>query len=292
MRNPRNLLLLAILIGALSAAMVYRYMRGLRSEVETARRTTAGTVDVVVANEAIPLGTRIEPKLLKTVPWPENLVPDGAITDPKTVVDSVAQVAIAKNQPLSQSQVSTQGGLLSSRITGGMRAMSVKVDDVTGVSGFIAPNSRVDVLIAGATGDESSQEQRSKLVLQNIRVLAIGKSIDQREDKAVEVPTVTLLVSPEEAEKLTLAARYEPVRLALRNHDDDLVVGTPGISSATLFGGGARQIAPPPAPLPAPPVATPAPAPAAPAREVRRERRPRYSVEVLLGEKPTRQDLF
>ena len=288
MRKPRNLLLLAIVIGALSSAMVYRYMRALRTEVESARRTTVGTVDVVVATEAIPPGTRIEPRLLKTIPWPENLVPEGAITDPKTVVDSIAQVAIDKNQPLRQAQVTDQGGLLSSRINEGMRAMSVKVDDVTGVSGFITPNSRVDVLIAGETGGESSQETRSKLVLQNIKVLAIGKSIDQREDKPVAVPTVTLLVSPEEAEKLTLAARYEPVRLALRNYDDELVIGTPGISSATLFGAAARLPAPlphvatPPAPLPP----SPPPAPA------RRERRPRYSVEVLLGEKPTRQDLF
>jgi pilus assembly protein CpaB len=170
-------------------------------------------------------------------------------------------------------------------IPDGMRAMSVRVDDVTGVSGFITPNSRVDVLVAGQTGDEESgRDQRSKLVLQNIRVLAIGTSIEQREDKPVEVPTVTLLVTPDEAEKLTLAARYEPVRLALRNYGDAAVVGTPGVSTGSLFQVSAKP--------PAPPPQVARPAEAKPRREAAPERQPRHSVEVLLGEKVTRQELY
>jgi pilus assembly protein CpaB len=282
MRKPGNLLILAIVIGALGAALVYRQLASLRSEIESARQAPNSTVDVVVASDTIPLGTRIAPKWVKVVPWPRDIAPEGAIADPKTVIDSVARVTIDKNQPLNQSQLLTgNAGLLPSMIPEGMRAMSVKVDDVTGVSGFITPNSRVDVLVAGAAGEgEGNQEQRSKLILQNIKVLAIGKSIEQREDKPVEVPTVTLLVSPDQAEKLTLAARYEPVRLALRNYGDADLVGTPGISTATLFETPARQQAAPAAP----------PRQAAP--EARPERRPRYSVEVLLGEKLTRQDLF
>jgi pilus assembly protein CpaB len=282
MRKPGNLLILAIVIGALGAALVYRQLASLRSEIEKARQVPNSTVDVVVASETIPLGTRIQSKWVKVVPWPRDIAPEGAIADPKAVIDSVARVTIDKNQPLTQSQLLTgNAGLLPSMIPEGMRAMSVKVDDVTGVSGFITPNSRVDVLVAGAAGEgEGNQEQRSKLILQNIKVLAIGKSIEQREDKPVEVPTVTLLVSPDQAEKLTLAARYEPVRLALRNYGDADLVGTPGISTATLFETPARRQAAPAAP----------PRQAAP--EARRERRPRYSVEVLLGEKLTRQDLF
>jgi pilus assembly protein CpaB len=142
----------------------------------------------------------------------------------------------------------------------------------------------VDVLVAGSPGGEGNEGQRSKLVLQGIRVLAIGKSITQQQDKPVEVPTVTLLVSPEDAERLTLATKYEPVRLALRNYSDDQMVGTPGLSTATLFGTPAQRVVPaaPPA-APAPPGAPPAPV---------RPRRPRYSVEVLLGDHVTRQDFF
>ena len=120
--------------------------------------------------------------------------------DVTAVVNNVAIVSIDKNQPVLQSQVATQNsGLLPIMIGEGMRAMSVKVDDVTGVSGFITPNSRVDVVIAGTP--EGSQEQRSKVVLQNIKVLATGKLVEQRDNKPVEVPTVTLLVSPEDAER-------------------------------------------------------------------------------------------
>jgi pilus assembly protein CpaB len=281
MRRPGSMLLLAIVIGALAAALVYRHMRALSSEVEMARRATPGTVDVVVASETIPVGSRIAENQVKVVPWPDKIMPDGAITDPKAVVNAVARVTIERNQPLSQAQLLGQGAdVLPLLIPDGMRAMSVRVDDVTGVSGFITPNSRVDVLVAGAPeSGEGNQGQRSKLVLQDIRVLAIGKSIAQQQDKPVEVPTVTLLVSPEEAEKLTLATRYEPVRLALRNYSDNQLVGTPGLSTGTLFG-----VPPRPVDVPAGPVTATAPAPP--------PRRPRYSVEVLLGEKLTRQDLF
>jgi pilus assembly protein CpaB len=283
MRKPGNLLILAIVIGALGAALVYRQLRSLRSEIETARQAPESTVDVLVAAEPIPLGTRLAQKDVKVVPWPANIKPEGALSDPQSAIGSVARVSIEKNQPLTQSQFLSEGaGLLPAMIPEGMRAMSVKVDDVTGVSGFITPNSRVDVLVAGATGqgEGGSQDQRSKLVLQNIKVLAVGKSIEQREDKPVEVPTVTLLVTPEQAEKLALAARYEPVRLALRNYGDSEMVGTPGMSSATLFEARAKPAPPPPA--------------AAPSREKPREaqRRPRHSVEVLLGEQVTRQELF
>jgi pilus assembly protein CpaB len=281
MRKPGNLLLLAIVIGALAAALVYRHMRALRSEIEAARQTAPGTVDIVVASDTIPAGGRIGEQQVKVVGWPETLVPDGAIKDTKAVVNAVARVTIEKNQPINQSLLLGQGAeVLPLMIPEGMRAMSVRVDDVTGVSGFITPNSRVDVLIAGSPGGEGNEGQRSKLVLQNIRVLAIGKSIAQAQDKPVEVPTVTLLVSPEDAERLTLATRYEPVRLALRNYSDDLMVGTPGLSTATLFGAPERKVvasAPPAAPAP------PGPPP---------RRRPRHSVEVLLGEHVTHQDLF
>src|SRR5262245_63341851 len=218
------------------------------------------------------------------VTWPMNIAQEGAFADPKAVIDSVARVSIDKNQPLSQSQLLIgTGGLLPTMIPDGMRAMSVRVDDVTGVSGFITPNSRVDVLVAGSGGSGENQGQRSKLVLQNIKVLAIGKSIEQREEKPVEVPTVTLLVSPEQAEKLTLAAKYEPVRLALRNYGDGELVGTPGLSTATLFGAPDQKVV----------VSAPQAAPASPAPPAQPPpRRPRHSVEVLLGERIMRQDLL
>ncbi len=277
MRRPGNILLMAIVIGALTSAIVYRYLRSQQAAIEAARSaSTTATVDVIVASATIPIGSRIEVNQLKTVRWPADAEPEGTFHAAEQVVGSIARTTVEKNEPLIQSQlVNQQAGLLPLLITDGMRGMSVKVDSVTGVSGFITPNSRVDVLVSGTP--EGQGEQMSKVVLQNIRVLATGTSIEHLDNKPVEVPTVTLLVSPQDAEKLTLATRQEPVRLALRNYRDEDPVPTSGVTVRALFGR-ERQPAPPPA--------------AAAVVAKRHEPSPRYSVEVILGEKLTRQELF
>ncbi len=112
-------------------------------------------------------------------------------------------------------------------------------------------------------------------MLQNVKVLATGKSIEQIDEKPVEVPNVTLLVSPDDAEKLTLAARYEPVRLALRNYRDENLVDTPGMATTELFEGEA-----------------PPPEADEPVIHTGRRAAPRYTVDVILGERLTQQELF
>ena len=276
MRRPGSIFLFAIVIGALLSALVYRNLSAQRADIEAARRAMQlGTVDVLVANEAISIGSNINPTQVRTVRWPADIQPEGALRDASAVSGRIARTAIDKNQPIVETQLVNEGtGLLPLLITQGMRGISVRVDDVTGVSGFVTPNSRVDVLVSGNDGKENS-EQKSKVILQNVKVLAIGKSIEQKDNKPVEVPTVTLLVSPEDAEKLTLAARQDPVRLALRNYRDDEYVGTRGISTRTLFGD-----EPPPPPPAAPTVKA----------SVRRAPPPRYAVDVLLGSKMIRQE--
>jgi pilus assembly protein CpaB len=274
MRRPGTIFLIAIVIGALTAAMAYRNLRSQRAEIEAARLAMMNTtVDVVIAAQSIPIGTRITAEQVQTVRWPADIKPEGALYDPQGVVGRIARTTVEKNQPLVDAQLmNEETGLLPLLISEGMRAMSVKVDDVTGVSGFITPNSRVDVIVSGS--DAEDREQRSKLILQNVKVLATGKSIEQKDEKPVEVPTVTLLVSPEDAEKLTLATRQDPVRLALRNYRDDQFVGTPGINAATLLGRPASP--PPPAPVEVKHVVHAAPRP--------------YTVDVYLGSKMQRQE--
>lgn len=271
MRRPANIFFLAIVIGLLSAAIVYRYLRAQQAELEAVRNSVRGAlVDVVVAGEAISIGTRIEARQIKVVRWPMEVQPKGAINGVDLVVGRIARNGILDNQPIVESQlVSAAAGLLPLLIDEGMRGMSVKVDNVTGVSGFITPNSRVDVLVSGSMPGEEQDEQHSKVILQNIRVLAIGTTIEMQDNKPVEVPTVTLLVSPEDAERLTLAARQEPVRLALRNYRDEEEVITSGMNTRRLFAldgtprlDGHRKQAPPQRP----------------------------SVEVLLGETRTKQE--
>ena len=267
MRKPATILLLAILVGGLGAALVYRYLRVQQAELAAAREEALGaTVDVVVADQIIPIGSKIEAGQVRLVRWPVDAEPQGAVHETDGVVGRIARMTVQKNQPVSELYVTSEAaGLLPLLIKEGMRAMSVKVDKVTGVSGFITPNSRVDVLVSGKIEGGADQEERSKLFLQNVHVLAIGTSIEQQDDKPVEVPTVTLLVSPDDAEKLTLAASQEPVRLALRNYRDEEEVATAGSTTRKLFSvdvkrtGNGRK--PPSQP----------------------------SVEILLGEKRTRQ---
>jgi pilus assembly protein CpaB len=275
MRRPGTIFLFAIVIGALCSALVYRNLSGQRAEIEAARRAMQlGTVDVLVASEPISIGGRVEAGAVKTVRWPADIQPEGAVHDSSAVVGRIARTAIDKNQPIVESQLVNEGtGLLPLLITEGMRGISVKVDDVTGVSGFITPNSRVDVLVSGTDNVEGG-EQKSKVILQNVKVLAIGRSIEQKDNKPVEVPTVTLLVSPQDAEKLTLATRQDPVRLALRNYRDEEFVGTPGMTQKALFG-----------------YVAPTPAAVSPVHEAtRRPPPPRYVVDVLLGTKVMRQE--
>jgi len=235
MRKPANIFLLAIIVGALSAAMIYRHLKTMNMEVEAARAAGQHPVtDVVVARDTISIGTRVSPDSLKVVTWPADALPEGAVHDPQEVVGSIARTTIGKNQPVAKTELIAQGaGLLPLMIDEGMRAMSVKVDSVTGVSGFITPNSHVDVIVAATRGEKN--DMRSRVIMQNIRVLATGTIIEQKDEKPVEVPTVTLLVTPEQAETLTLATRYDSVRLALRNYRDEELVQTTGTSAAAMF---------------------------------------------------------
>jgi pilus assembly protein CpaB len=274
MRRPGVIFLFAIVIGALLSALVYGNLKQQRAELEAAQLAMQhGTTEVLVAAEEIPIGARISAGQLRTVRWPSEIQPEGAMTDASAAVGRIARTGIDKNQPVTQSQLVNEGtGLLPLLISDGMRGISVKVDDVTGVSGFITPNSRVDVLVAGADGGNTG-EQKSKVILQNVKVLATGKSIEQKDDKPVEVPTVTLLVSPADAERLTLATRTDPVRLALRSYRDDEVVGTTGVSTRELYG-----------------YVAPEPVEHVKASAPRKPLPPPMVVDVLLGSKVIRQE--
>jgi pilus assembly protein CpaB len=281
MQRPGIIFLLSIVLGALFAALVYRYLREQQTAVEMARRSATGqTVDVVVADAPIAVGTRIEARQVRIAHWPVDLEPQGTLRTADEAVGSIARVSIEKNQPLQRSVLVPKGaGLLPLLITDGMRGMSVRVDNVTGVSGFITPNSRVDVITSGNPGEEAKAgEEKGKVILQNVRVLATGKDIEQKDEKPVEVPTVTLLVTPEDAEKLTLATKSETIRLALRNYRDEDIVPTAGIALKTLFQPD--------------PGSKGAPQSSAPSDKAPRVRAGGGGVQVLLGDKVTRQPLY
>jgi pilus assembly protein CpaB len=252
---------------------------------------------VAVAKVAIPIGTKIIPEQITMVQFPKESTPDGTFEAPEKLVNRVAVVNIAPREPITESRLAPEGtaGGLSAVIPEGYRAMTVKVDDVVGISGFIMPGTLVDVVVVIHPDDTTQQGQGpiSKIVLQNIKVLANGQNIDKpsNERDANSVKVATLLVTPEQAEKLALASSEGKLQLVMRNSIDQGDEQTSGVNKRSLLTGERANPAPDPGSLKSEqpkPVVKPAPAPrpkpqpeakpAAPAA-------PRASVEMIEGAK-------
>jgi pilus assembly protein CpaB len=147
-------------------------------------------------------------------------------------------VPVAENEPLLEGKLAARGagGGLPVIIDEGMRALSVAVDQVVGVAGFVLPANRVDVLLT--IPEHTSKEQATRVIMQNVRTLASGQSIQQdKEGKPQTVSVVTLLVTPEQAETLTLASTQGRIQLALRNTLDPARIKTKGTRVSALLGG-------------------------------------------------------
>lgn len=295
MRNKRFFIVLvgALLFGLLAAVSVSRYLSSAQAYTKNLNR-------VAVAKVAIPLGTKIVAEQVTVVQFPKESTPDGFFDAPEKLAGRVAVTNIGVREPITESRLAPEGtaGGLSAVIPEGYRAMTVKVDDVVGISGFIQPGTLVDVVVV-ITPDETSGTSRnpiSKIVLQNIKVLANGQNIDKPEDQreANSVKAVTLQVTPEQAEKLALAATEGKLQLVMRNSVDQGDEQTTGITKRTLLTGEQAVPAPEPGSLkserpadakPAPRRfrmhAEPKPAPAAAATP----EKPRASVEMIEGAK-------
>src|SRR5215210_7158954 len=248
MRNKRFLIVLggALLFGTLAAISVSRYL-------SSAQAYTKNLNNVVVAKVAIPLGTKIIPEQLSVVQFPRESMPDGVFDSVEKLAGRVAVTNIAVREPVTEAKLAAEGtaGGLSAVIPEGYRAITVKVDDVVGISGFLQPGAMVDVVVVIDPGENSSQDPISKIVLQNIKVLANGQNIDQpkNEREANSVKAVTLQVTPEQAEKLVLAANEGKLQLVMRNGIDQGDAQTPGVNKRTLLSGEHAMPAPDPGAL-------------------------------------------
>jgi pilus assembly protein CpaB len=225
---------IALLLAVLAGVGAYKFLSGQSRVAEQARLQTVG---IVVALVDIPLGSTINPNQVAVSPWPKESYPKDAIADPKVVAGRVALRDFLRGEPVVESKLVPLGkstGLLSLKVPAGMRAFSIKVNEVVGVGGFIVPDSRVDVVVT-TTPSPQSQEKVSKIVLEDIRVLAAGQVIEQKENKPVTVNTVTLALLPEEAEKLALAGNDGIIQLVMRNFTDNVLVMTGGSNKARLL---------------------------------------------------------
>src|SRR5215213_2283876 len=247
MRNKRLIiaLLAAITFGLIAAVSVKQYLLSAQA--------FSRTNDVVVAKVNIPVGSRIIAEQLVVAQFPADVTPEGAIAKiDQNLVDRVAVTAISPREPVTESKLAPVGSLggLSSVIPDGYRAMTVKVDDVVGISGFIMPGTLVDIVVViQPPKGSASEEMISKIVLQNIKVLASGQNIDKpKNDREVErsVRAVTLQVTPEQAEKLALASSEGKLQLMMRNSVDQADEQTSGANKRSLLNGERALIVPEP----------------------------------------------
>jgi pilus assembly protein CpaB len=230
-------LALAIAAGGTFAFGTYRYMQNVPTQT-----VSVPTSGVVVAAADLQLGTELRKEDLLVIQWPAQAVPAGAFTKPEELVGRGLIQPIATNELFLPGKLAPKeaGAGLPPVIAPGFRALSVRVNDVIGVAGYVLPGNRVDV-VATVNPTQQPNDVTSKVILTNVLVLASGTKIerDAKDNKPISVNVVTMLVNPEEAERLTLASTEGKIQLALRNPMDQTTPQTPGIRPAALMGGAA-----------------------------------------------------
>lgn len=275
-KGPLLFLVMALVMAAVAAWGAQRWMQAKAARVAASRLPVAS---VVVAATDLPAGAMLKASQLKVQHWPRSLVPPGAFAKPGLLSGRVLKTSLGKGEIVLASKLAPRGALggLSAVVPEGFRAMTVRVDEVIGVGGFVQPGDRVDVLLTFSKG-LFRQDPVTRTVLQDVEVLTVGhRVIGASKDKKArrrKVQVATLKLRPEQAERLALAALEGKVLLALRNHADHRELASTGIRLTALL---PPPVKVEPAPVRPAPVATPPP------------RRP--SVEVIKGTKRSQQDL-
>jgi len=286
-RSTRTLIvvLVAVLVAGLATYGVYRAIQQI-----PVRQVEVAHTFVVVANKTLPVGARVAATDLKLIPWPEHSPIPGAFAKPEAIVDRGVIAQVLENEPVTETKLAPvdAGAGLPPTIPQGMRAISVRVNEVVGVAGFVTPGTRVDVFV---TLKQGTNDLITRAVVSNVQVLTAGTRYDEGKSKngeAIPSSVVTLLLTPDDAARVVLASSDGQIMLALRNPLDVAPNTSQGARSATLFG------APPPAPVApagekkaapkrAPVVAAaPEPAPAPPPSKI-------YTVEAIRAAKRTEE---
>lgn len=218
--------------------------------------------NLVVAASPLQLGARLDESNLRVIPWPSNQPVTGMFTRIQDCENRALITPVAENEPILESKLAPKeaGVGLPAVIPEGMRALSVAVNEVVGVAGFVVPGTMVDVLATGRLAGNNAGDNITRTILENVRVLAAGQKTQQdREGKPQTVTVITLLVAPDEAAKLAMASTEGKIQLALRNTIDTKKADPPAVLEAVLFSNpGAprperRSSSPKSAPAPPPP---------------------------------------
>jgi len=245
---PRGTIFIAaaVVAGLVATFAIHRYV-SVKTQVPV-----AATRQVFIAASEISPGTALSKPLVKAVAWPQEVVPPNCASSLREIEGRVAKVPIYTGNPILFTMLAPEGTAagLSGILADGKRALTVKVDEVAGVAGFIHPGDRVDVLVDLSIRD--IKEHFSKTILHDIMVLTTGQIWEQKGDsKPVVVNTVTLELTPEEAEVLNLASNEGKIRLALRNRNNRTIAQTAGVTTSFILNGAVEkeskaEAAPPP----------------------------------------------
>lgn len=237
----------ALALAGLASWLVFDYLAKKTEEASSSRGQA-----VVVAATEIPVGTKLNASHLKMIDWPKSGIIPGSFFDTKAVVERTSIRPLSPGEPIIESKLmpkdgSTGTSIMTYLIPEGHRAVTVGVNEVAGVAGFISPHNKVDlVLTVQPPGTTDPASAVSKIVLQNIPILATGQITEQKEGKPVVVPTVTLDLTPEDAEKLIIASSKGSLQLLLRGVKDIAPIETRGATISRVMGAVERPAARPP----------------------------------------------
>jgi len=226
-------LAVAVFLGLIAVFLMQNWLSRQRaSDLKSA--AASQTVPVVVASQAIARGVALQPAVLRVAQYPQGAVPEGAFTSVQALTTGGARLALrplAPNEPILASRITQAGGKanLSAALTPGMRAVSFRSNDVAGVAGFVLPGDRVDVLLTRSVGHDEQATSITQALAENVRVLGVDQTDDEAADKPQVARAITIEVTPDQAQEISLAQSIGSVSLALRQIGDQ----TPLVRRAT-----------------------------------------------------------
>jgi pilus assembly protein CpaB len=236
----------AVLFGLFAVFLAQSWLNGqaeMRLRNLEAQKKPVATQTIVVATKPLRFGNELSSSSLREVTWPEEALPAGAFRRIADIVDAggrrVVLTAIEANEPVLSTKITGPGqrATLSATLQDGMRAFTIRVNDVEGVAGFVQPGDRVDVALTRQKDSNGNNYSTTDVVLQNTRVLAIDQLADERNDKPAVVKAVTLEVDTAGAQKLSLAASVGTLSLMLRRAGESTFEATRVITLSDLTAG-------------------------------------------------------
>jgi pilus assembly protein CpaB len=260
--NSVIILIIAILMGGLAAFLA-------RNWLLSRTQTTATAATIVVASKQLPYGTQLAQDNVQEIPWAASVVPEGSFPSREALFKEGRRITLAtfqQNEPILNSKITGPGerASLSTLLDKDKRAITIRVDDVRGVAGFILPGDRVDVVLIRSDSESGVRRDYSDLLLQDVKVIAVDQLASEQKNSPTVAKAVTLEVTPQQAQKISLASDVGHLSLILRKAGDSNVVMNQRVTTSDLSEAEAQRRVPVPATVAEAPAREAPPPPAPP----------------------------